>query len=298
MSAPLVAFGMRTISTFSIVARDPESGDLGIAVASKFLAVGAVVPYAKAHVGAVATQSYANTSFGPRGIAALEVGMPLTQIQAGFAETDPEYDRRQYGVVDAGGDSVTFTGDGCHPWAGGVARPNVAAQGNLLTGPEVVEALVETFEASVEPFPERLLSALRAADLAGGDRRGRQSAALLVVREGGGYAGMSDRYIDLRVDDDPDPVTRLQGLLGLHRLYFERPAPEDLLLIDGEVQGRLLAILERTGRHPAAAGWNQDAEDALRSLAGVENLEERMVAEGRIDRRALAHLERLLAPVR
>lgn len=293
--ARLVAFGMRPVSTFSIVARDPETGDLGIAVASKFLAVGAVVPFAKAGVGAVATQSYANTSFGPRAIAALAADIPLAQIQAAFAATDPEYDRRQYGIVDAAGESVSFTGDGCHPWAGGVARPGLAAQGNLLTGPEVVDALVETFEASVVPFPERLLTALRAADLAGGDRRGRQGAALLVVREGGGYAGMNDRYIDLRVDDDADPVTRLQYVLGLHRLYFERPAPEDLLLIEGEVEARLLAILERTGRHRAADGWNAEAEAALRGLAGVENLEERMVEEGRIDRRALAHLERLLA---
>lgn len=284
---------MRPVSTFSIVARDPDTGDLGIAVASKFLAVGAVVPYAVASVGAVATQSYANTSYGPRAIAALRAGIPVEQIRDAFAATDADATMRQYGIVDAAGHAVSVTGDACHPWAGGLARTGVAAQGNLLAGPEVVQALVETFEAEAGPFPERLLRALRAGDEAGGDRRGRQGAALLVVREGGGYGGLSDRYIDLRVDDHERPVPRLEELLELHRLYFERPREDDLVAVEGAVADRVLAVLERAGRRPAGAGWGDAARAALRELAGVENLEERMSEGDRIDVRALAYLERV-----
>jgi uncharacterized Ntn-hydrolase superfamily protein len=282
---------MRPVSTFSIVARDADSGDLGIAVASKFLAVGAVVPFAEADVGAVATQSYANTSYGPRAMAALRAGIPIDLIHESFAATDDQHAMRQYGLVDASGRSLSFTGDACHPWAGGTARPGLAAQGNLLAGPEVVEALIETYEASHGPLAERLLAALTAGDAAGGDRRGRQGAALLVVRAEGGYGGFNDRYIDLRVDDHEAPVSRLQDLLALHQLYFERPRDEDLLPLQGEVLARLLAVLERSGRHPAGAGWDDGAARALRALAGAENLEERLTRDDRIDRLALEHLE-------
>ena len=283
---------MRPVSTFSIVARDPENGDLGIAVASKFLAVGAVVPHAEADVGALATQSYANTSYGPRAMAALRAGVPVDLIHEAFAATDDQHAMRQYGLVDAAGRAVSFTGDACEPWAGGIARPGVAAQGNLLAGPEVVEALVETFEAGRGALAERLVAALKAGDQAGGDRRGRQGAALLVVRAEGGYGGFNDRYIDLRVDDDPAPTGRLGELLRLHRLFFERPRDEDLLPIEGEVQARLLAVLTRSGRHAGDGGWSEEARAALQALVGVENLEERVSRDDRIDRLALEHLER------
>ncbi|MBA2668032.1 MAG: DUF1028 domain-containing protein [Trueperaceae bacterium] len=279
-----------TVSTFSIVARDPETGDLAIATASKFLAVGAVVPYALADVGAVATQSHANTTFGPRTIDALMAGIPLGLIDEAFQATDPEIAQRQYGLVDAQGDSITFTGEGCHPWAGGIAKPDLAVQGNLLTGPAVVDALVAGFEGSAGAFPERLLAGLAAADAAGGDRRGRQSAALLVVREYGGYGGLGDRYIDLRVDDDPDPIGRLRAHLELHRLLFERPDHDELLAIEGEVAARLLHLLRAAGEEPGDA-WGERAEASLRSLAGIENVEERMVDPGRIDPVVLRHLE-------
>jgi uncharacterized Ntn-hydrolase superfamily protein len=284
---------MRPIATFSIVARDPNTGDLGVATASKFLAVGNVVPYAVADVGAVATQSYANTSIGPRVIDMLLADAPLAIIDQALQASDAEIAKRQYGLVSANGDSVSFTGSGCHPWAGGIAKPGFAVQGNLLTGPEVVDAVVSTFEAYAGAFPERLLAALLAGDRAGGDARGRQAAALLVVREEGGYGGMNDRYIDLRVDDDADPIPRLQGLLALQRLYFEPPRPEDLLPIEGEVRARLLAVLRRAG-HAVGDAWDDVARAALVSVAGVENLEERMVEGDRIDRLALEHLERLL----
>lgn len=164
---------MRPVSTFSIVARDPQTGDLGVATASKFLAVGSVVPYAIAEVGAIATQSYANTSFGPRAIDMLLADAPLALIDQALQASDAGIAQRQYGIVSADGASVSFTGTGCHPWAGGVAKPGLAAQGNLLTGPEVIDALVAAFEAHSGPFPERLLAALQAADDAGGDARGR-----------------------------------------------------------------------------------------------------------------------------
>lgn len=283
---------MRAVSTFSIVARDAQSGDLGIAVASKFLAVGAVVPFAEADIGAVATQSYANTSYGPRAMAALRAGVPIDLIHETFAATDDQHAMRQYGLVDASGRSLSFTGDACHPWAGGVARPGFAAQGNLLAGPEVVDALADTFEATDGSLAERLVAALRAGDEAGGDRRGRQGAALLVVRAGAGYGGFNDRYIDLRVDDHGAPVGRLRELLELHHLYFERPREGDLLPLEGAVLERLLRVLERSGRLRAGEGWGEDAQGALRELAGVENLEERLTHEDRIDRSALEHLER------
>lgn len=283
---------MQPVSTFSIVARDPGTGELGVAVASKFLAVGAVVPFAAADVGAVATQSYANTSYGPRTLTALRAGVPIDLIHEAFGATDDRHAMRQYGLVDASGRSVTFTGDACQPWAGGVARPGMAAQGNLLAGPEVVEALASTFQDTRGALAERLLAALRAGDRAGGDRRGRQSAALLVVRADGGYGGFNDRYIDLRVDDHAAPVDRLAELLVLQRLYFERPREEDLLPLQDEVLERVLGVLRRSGRF-AGTTWCEEAAAALAELAGVENLEERITGGDRIDRPALEHLEGL-----
>lgn len=281
------------VATFSIVARDPDTGDLGVATASKFLAVGAVVPFARAGVGAGATQSYANTSVGPRTLEALAGGRRLPDIHQSYADTDPDHHLRQYGMVTADGDSLSFTGTGCHPWAGGVSQPGFAAQGNLLAGPKVLDALFEGYEKSHGPFPERMLASLLAGDRAGGDRRGRQAAALLVVREGGGYGGYNDRYIDLRVDDHPDPVPRLSELLELHRLFFERPRAEELLAIQGEVAERLSALLVSSGYLAAPGPWDAISERALRELAGVENLEERLVEAGKIDPRTLERLERV-----
>lgn len=282
---------LRPVHTFSLVARDPETGDLGVATASKFLAVGAVVPFAVAEVGAVATQAYANTSFGPRAIEALLAGIPVELIDRALQATDESIAQRQYGIVDAEGTAVTFTGHGCHPWAGGVARPGLAAQGNLLVGPHVVDALVAGYEGHDGAFPERLLAGLLAADRAGGDRRGRQSAALLVVRDEGGYAGFNDRYIDLRVDDDADPVPRLHGLLALRRLFFERPRPADVVPIVGDVATRLLRVLRAAG-HDAGQAWGEAGRAALRTVAGVENLEERLVEGDLVDGAVLEFLER------
>ena len=284
----------KAVSTFSIVAFDAESGDLGVATASKFLAVGSVVPFAEAGLGAVATQSYANTTFGPRTIMALRGGISLELIHQAFAESDAQHSQRQYGLVDASGRAFTFTGPDCHPWAGGRTGEGYAAQGNLLTGPEVVDALAETFEGSEGPLADRLVAALEAADAAGGDQRGRQSAALLVVRKGGGYGGFNDRYIDLRVDDHEAPVTELVRLLGLQRVFFERPRSMDLLAIDADVVRRLRRVLRASGylsAQPEAEAWDESSERALRELVGTENLEERLVEMGQIDRVVLQYLE-------
>ena len=285
------------VSTFSIVARDPDTGDLGVATASKFLAVGAVVPYAEAGRGAVATQSYANTTFGPRTMMAIRGGISLDLIHQAFAESDAQHAQRQYGLVDADGNSLTFTGDACHPWAGGKHGENYAAQGNLLVGPEVVEGLEQTFLSAEGALPERLLAALAAGDAAGGDKRGRQSAALLVVREAGGYGGFNDRYIDLRVDDHPQPVGELQRLLNLQRLFFERPKEDEILEIDTALAERLQRTLVQSGYLTDVRGsWDDASEKALRDLIGTENLEERTVDAGYVDRAVVRYLEEKYTP--
>ena len=266
---------------------------MGIAVASKFLAVGAPVPYAEAGVGAVATQSYANTSYGPRALAALKAGMTLEAIHESFKARDPDHALRQYGLVDSSGHSLSFTGSDCFPWAGGISRDNLAIQGNLLAGEAVVLEMLRVFEASTAALPEKLLSALQAGDAAGGDKRGRQSAALVVVREAGGYGGFDDRYIDLRVDDHADPVVELRRLLELRHLYFEKPRTENILPIEGAVAERLVNILQRSGFLEGLNSWGPDAEKALRDLAGFENLEDRMLEVGQVDRVVLEHLEHL-----
>jgi len=206
-----------TIATFSIVAFDPETGDLGVAVESKFFAVGAVVPWAKAGVGAIATQAFGNTTFGPRGLHLLETGFSAEETIDVLVKSDTLADRRQVGIVDVKGRPATWTGSKCNPWAGGRTGANYTVQGNILTGKEVVDAMASAFEGSAgRPLPDRLVAALLAGQAAGGDSRGQQSAALLVVREKGGYGGFNDRYIDLRVDDHPKPIEELRRLLDLH----------------------------------------------------------------------------------
>ncbi|MGW4943570.1 DUF1028 domain-containing protein [Actinoplanes sp. NPDC004185] len=269
--------------TFSVVARAADGGALGVAVASKFLGAGAAVPAALADVGAVATQSYANLAYRPQALALLATGVPAAETVAGLIAADAgPVDHRQVGVVGTQGPGATFTGSACHDWAGGVAGDGFAIQGNMLAGPQVVEQMRETWLAGAAQtrLAYRLLDALRAGDRAGGDRRGRQSAALLVVAKGQGYGGTSDVVVDLRVDDHPDPVAELTRLLDLHTLYFERPDPATLLDLDGdvgaEVRERLTALGHPAG--PAAA----DLDEALASWAGIANMEERIVA-GKID---------------
>jgi uncharacterized Ntn-hydrolase superfamily protein len=275
------------LSTFSIVAFDPQAPAWGIAVASKFPAVGAVVPWARAGAGAVATQSYANTAYGPTGLDLMAGGSSAAEALESLTKADSDQEKRQAGFVDSNGTAATFTGDGCHAWAGGLAGQGFAVQGNILTGPEVVESMAEAYQQQGEEFPERLLSALLAGDRAGGDRRGRQSAALLVVKEAGGYAGLNDRWIDYRVDDHDDPVPRLAELLELHRLYFEQSSPEDQLSISGEVAEQLQALMLDLGYYQGEVTGDYDppTRSALEHFIGSENFEDRTDFDaGRIDR--------------
>ncbi len=280
------------IATFSLAARDPATGDLGVVVASKFLGVGAYVPTAVAGVGAVATQAFSNVTFGPKAIDLLRAGKSPAQCAEAFRSEDDGIQHRQFGIVSTTGESVTFTGDQCHAWAGGRSGPGYAAQGNILTGPDVVDALVERFLSGAERFPERLVAALTAADAAGGDSRGRQSAALLVVGHGKGYAGLNDRWIDLRVDDHVDPCAELARLLDLHRLYLDKPTTEPRTLSAEDI-GWLQEVLRRQGHLVGAAtgAWDAETESALEGLFGVENLEERWVGGPLIDPVAWRHLK-------
>jgi uncharacterized Ntn-hydrolase superfamily protein len=279
--------------TFSIVARSADGRALGVAVASKFLAAGAAVPAALADVGAVATQSYANLAYRPQALALLGTGLTATDtVRALIAGDAGLVDHRQVGVVGAAGDGATFTGPACHDWAGGVAGDGYAIQGNMLAGPAVV-ADMETAWRNAADQPQlayRLLAALRAGDRAGGDRRGRESAALLVVAKGMGYGGGSDVWVDLRVDDHPDPVPELGRLLELHSLYFGRPDPATLLELAGPVGAEVRERLAAAG-HPAGPA-PAELDEALASWAGIANLEERLVP-GAIDPLVLDQLRML-----
>lgn len=284
-------------STFSIVALDPETGDLGVAVQSKFLAVGAVVPYARAGVGAVATQSYANLLYGSDGLQLLAEGLAPEEVINRLTGADSEARLRQVGLVDARGRSAAFTGEGCFEWAGHRTGPNVAVQGNILTGPETVDAMYETFLEAKGDLAARLVAALAAGQEAGGDRRGQQSAALLVVREGGSYGGFTDRYIDLRVDDHPRPIEELARLLDLWRVYFQAPRPEDILPLTEDRTREVQRLLRDLGYYQGEVTgvYDEATQTALRAFAGVENLEERLFEDARIDRTVLEFLQRVRA---
>ncbi|GIF03277.1 DUF1028 domain-containing protein [Actinoplanes siamensis] len=272
--------------TFSIVGRSADGAALGVAVASKFLGVGAAVPAALADVGALATQSYANLAYRPQGLALLSSGVPAGfAVKALIAGDDGPVGHRQVGVVGVSGEGATFTGDDCHPWAGGTAGDGYAIQGNMLAGPAVVGDMESAWlgSASESRLAYRLVAALRAGDQAGGDRRGRQSAALLVVAKGLGYGGTGDVLVDLRVDDHPDPVAELSRLLTMHTLYFERPDPALLMPLIGPLETEVRQRLNDLGHQDA------DLDEALASWAGIENLEMRLVP-GSIDPLVLAHL--------
>jgi len=212
----------KPISTFSIVGYDPDNGDLGIAVQSKFIAVGAVVPWAEAGVGAIATQSWANTTYGPRGLELLKIGLSAKQTLDHLIKDDTGKNTRQLGIVDANGNAANYTGEECHDWAGAISGEHFTAQGNILAGEEVVKDMGASFEKSEGELADRLLNALIAGQEKGGDKRGQQSAALYVVRKNGGYSGFNDRYVDLRVDDHEMPIAELQRLLDIHKKFFPR----------------------------------------------------------------------------
>jgi uncharacterized Ntn-hydrolase superfamily protein len=274
-------------STYSIVACDLEAREWGVAVQSKFLAVGAGVPAAEPEVGALATQAWANMRYGPEGIALLRDGLSAGEVVERLTSADEGRDHRQLGVVDGAGHTASFTGSECLEWAGGVTGDGYAAQGNLLVSEETVTALARTFEETAgRPLAERLLEALAAAQAAGGDRRGQQSAALLVVREDGGYMGTSNAVADLRVDDHPTPIEELRRIYVMHDLLFGSTPAEEWLDVDEQLAAELRERLDRLGYEGIAL------PDAFAAWAGTENLEERIEGIDRIDPVVLAELRK------
>jgi uncharacterized Ntn-hydrolase superfamily protein len=279
MAKPLVA-------TYSIAACDLESQQWGVATQSKFLGVGSVVPWAEPRIGAIATQAYANPRYGPDGLAFLREGLSAEEVVERLTAADEGRDHRQLGVVDGRGGSATFTGAECMDWAGGRTGPCYAAQGNILVSAATVDATADAFEANAgKSLAERLIDSLDAAQAAGGDRRGQQSAALLVVEREGGYAGLSDSVVDLRVDEHPRPLEELRRIYVMHQAIFGETPREEWLEVDGELERELR---ERLGR----LGYDGDLGDAFFAWAGKENLEERIDGVERVDPVVLEELRR------
>lgn len=279
-------------STFSIAAYDPQENAWGVAVASKFLAVGAVVPWARAGAGAVATQSYANTSYGPRGLDLMAGGLSAEAALEQLIREDDGRDLRQVGLVDAQGRTAAYTGPGCFPWAGHISGEHFTCQGNILVGQATVEAMASAFLHARGELADRLVTALQAGETAGGDSRGRQSAAVLVVKPAGGYSGFNDRYLDLRVDDHSAPVQQLRGLVQMHHLFFGRSPVEDRLPIQGALISEIQALLLNQGLLPAPTGrYDAQTQAAFAAFIGRENLEDRCdPAAGWIDPPALEYI--------
>jgi uncharacterized Ntn-hydrolase superfamily protein len=275
------------VSTYSIVACDLNEGLWGVAVQSKFLAVGSVVPWAEPYVGAVATQAYANPRYGPEGLSLLREGLSAEETVERLTAADDGREHRQLGVVDREGGSASFTGSECHEWAGGRTGAGYAAQGNILVSAETLEGLADTFEAtSGHPLAERLLDCLDAAQAAGGDSRGQQSAALLVVQKEGGYAKLSDSVVDLRVDDHERPLGELRRLYGLHQEIYGVTPRADWVPLDEALRDEVHARLSRLG-------YEGDLDAAFATWAAAENLELRVDGIERIDPVVLEHLRTL-----
>jgi len=279
------------VATFSIVAFDPETDSLGVAVQSKFLAVGSVVPWARAGVGAVATQAMANYNYGPRGLDLMSEGSSAEQTVENLTSADEEREHRQVGVVDARGRASTYTGSECFDWAGGVTGEHYAAQGNILVGGETVGEMAKAYEEADGDLASRVLSALDAGQGAGGDSRGKQSAALLVVRDGGGYGGDNDRVIDLRVDDHPEPIKELIRIRDLHTLYFGETSTDDVIAVDGEVRTEVADALLHAGYLEGTDVEDEGLFGALSAYIRTENFEEREQRRGYLDRAVLDHLK-------
>jgi uncharacterized Ntn-hydrolase superfamily protein len=276
----------RTIATYSIAACDLDAGQWGVATQSKFLAVGSVVPWAEPHVGAIATQAYANPRYGSEGLGLLREGLSAEEVVQRLTAADEGRDQRQLGVVDREGRSASFTGAECLDWAGGRTGPCYAAQGNILVSAATVDAIAETFESSKGTLAERLLDCLDAAQAAGGDRRGQQSSALLVVEQDGGYAKLSDTIVELRVEDHELPLTELRRLYRLHEALFGETPRDEWLTVDDALANELRQRL-------AKLGYDGELEDALNKWAGNANLEERVDGVAEIDPIVLEELREL-----
>ncbi len=282
-------------NTFSIAAYDPDEKAWGVAVASKFLAAAAVVSWAQAGVGAVATQALAKVGFGPDGLALMAQGKSAQETLAQLLANDPNRAHRQVGIVDAQGGAAAYTGPDCFDWAGHRTGESFTCQGNILTGPETLAAMADAFTTTAGELADRLVAALLAGDTMGGDSRGKQSAGVLVVRPNGGYGGDNDRYLDLRVDDDREPVKRLQELVEMHHVFFGDVLPEDLVPIDETIARQLQALCQRQGHYNGDVNgrWDEESRQAFWALVGNENLEERWAIDETpdvIDRSTLHYL--------
>jgi uncharacterized Ntn-hydrolase superfamily protein len=273
------------VATYSIAACDLEAGQWGVATQSKFLGVGSVVPWAEPGAGAVATQAYANPRYGPEGLALLREGLSAEEVVERLTSADEGRDHRQLGIVDREGRAATYSGVECLDWAGGRTGNCYATQGNILVSAETVDAIAETFEASSGPLAERLLACLDAAQAAGGDRRGQQSAAMLIVERDGGYAGLSDEVVDLRVDEHPRPLEELRRIYVLHQAIFGTTPAEEWLAVDDDLASELRERLARLG-------YEGQLGDAFFHWAGNENLEERVDGVERVDPVVLEELRR------
>ncbi len=283
------------IHTFSIVAHDPDEQAWGVATASKFLAVGGVVNWAQAGAGAVATQSYARVTFGPDGLAMMAQGKSAQETLDALLAGDPDREYRQVGLVDARGETAAFTGAECMAWAGHRAGPYFTCQGNILTGEETLDAMATTFTSTEGTLADRLVAALLAGDNAGGDSRGKQAAGLLVVKPNAGYGGDNDRYCDLRVDDDPNPVRKLRQLLTMHHVFFGPSTPSNLIAIDEEIAVELQEMMLDQGYlgGKVSGDWDEMSRQAFWALISNENLEERWSLDDQpdmIDRVVLEYL--------
>ena len=281
-------------STFSIVALDRKNGDLGVAVQSKFIAVGSVVPWAKAGVGAIATQASANVSYGPKALRMLEEGLMSSAVLERLLLEDQQNRGRQVGIVDAKGTVAAYTGTGCMEWAGHVAGDGYSCQGNILAGRDVVESMARAYERTAGDLIDKLLAALSAGQKAGGDRRGQQSAALLVVREKGGYEGFTDRYVDLRVDDCTHPIDELKRVFKIYDMtMLSREDPSDLIPVARNVGRSIQRNLKRLGFYKGSINgkYDEPTKKALRDFVNVNNFENRMHEDGYIWTSILHYME-------
>ena len=276
----------RPVATYSIAACDRDAQQWGVATQSKFLAVGAVVPWAEPHVGAIATQAWANPRYGSDGLNLLRQGLSAEEVVERLTAADEGRDHRQLGIVDGEGRAATYTGKECLDWAGGRTGSCYAAQGNILVSAQTVDAIAETFESSSGPLVERLLDCLDAAQAAGGDRRGQQSAAILIVERDGGYQKLSDVVVDLRVEDHERPLEELRRLYGLHDAIFGKTPRDQWLKVDDELAAELRERL-------AKAGYDGDLENAFSQWTGNWNLEERVDGIDEIDPVVLEELREM-----
>jgi uncharacterized Ntn-hydrolase superfamily protein len=280
-------------STYSIVAFDSDTKSYGVAVQSKFISVGSVVPWASSDAGAVATQAYANTTYGPRALELFRKGLSAEKVLQKLISSDRGKDERQVGLVDRNGRSATFTGKNCLDWAGGIAGECFAAQGNILVSSRTVESMASSFESSNSDFPEKLIGCLKAAQKAGGDRRGMQSAALLIVRKGGGYAGFNDRYVDIRVDEDRRPINELERIFRLYDLVMlSRERAEDFVRVTASVRSEIQTHLLRLHYYSGKVdGMDTTAyRTAFREYISVNNFENKSSPRGKISIRLLEYM--------